>query len=204
MSSSGTKIQNMKEEFILMVHKEEDMEEISKTTQPLLFDVILCDAPWRYDFVQSNSRAIENQYPTMTTAEICALTVPAAKDCIMYFWATAPKLTDAFLVIDAWGFKYKTHAVWDKGKIGMGYWFRGQHELLMVATKGKVSPPEQTKRISSVMRYVRGKHSKKPDEIRDLIASWYPNASKLEMFARVATPGWSVFGNQVENSVDIK
>jgi len=43
-------------------------------------------------------------------------------------------------VIRAWGFEHKSQAVWDKGHVGVGYWFRGQHELLYVATRGDVSP----------------------------------------------------------------
>lgn len=160
------------------------------------YDIIYADPPWRYDFVQSDNRAIENQYPTMNVDEICALKIPSADDCILYLWATAPKLLEAIDVIKAWGFEYKTHAIWDKGKIGMGYWFRGQHELLMVGTKGNVSPPEQSKRISSIMQYVRGKHSKKPDEIRNLINIWYPNVKKLEMFARCKKGDWNTFGNE--------
>lgn len=161
------------------------------------FKVIYADPPWRYSFSKSDSRQIENQYPTMLTSEICALQVPTAKDAVLYLWATAPKLLEALAVMKAWGFEYKTQAVWDKEKIGMGFWFRGQHELLLVGTKGKFSPPAQDKRTSSVYRYKRGKHSKKPDEIRDLISSWFPELPRLEMFCRNPAPGWSVWGNEV-------
>jgi N6-adenosine-specific RNA methylase IME4 len=68
----------------------------------------------------------------MSIDELCALKVPAAKDSVLYLWATASKLLEAEAVIAAWGYIYKTHAIWDKEKVGMGYWFRGQHELLMV------------------------------------------------------------------------
>lgn len=161
------------------------------------FSVIYADPPWRYSFSRSDSRKIENQYPTMTTEEICSLVVPTAKDCVLYLWATAPKLIEALRVMDAWGFTYKTQAVWDKEKIGMGFWFRGQHEILLVGTKGHVSPPAQSSRTSSVYRFKRGKHSKKPDEIRDLISRWFPNSEKLEMFCRHPADGWSVWGNEV-------
>lgn len=159
------------------------------------YSVIYADPPWRYSFSKSKSREIENQYPTMTVDEICALDVPADKNCVLYLWATSPKLLEALAVMKAWGFSYKTNAMWDKGKIGMGFWFRGQHELLLVGTKGHVSPPEQSMRVSSVFSFRRGTHSKKPDEIRDLIASWFPSFSRLEMFARTTTQGWDVWGN---------
>jgi N6-adenosine-specific RNA methylase IME4 len=165
------------------------------------YDVIYADPAWRYDFSKSNSREIENQYPTMTIEEICALKVPAKDNAVLYMWATAPKLLEAIKVLNAWGFEYKTQAVWDKEIIGMGYWFRGQHEILIVATKGKFSPPEQPLRISSVIKEKRTKHSKKPIYVRDMIEKWFPNAERLEMFARTSGENWDVWGNEVESSV---
>jgi N6-adenosine-specific RNA methylase IME4 len=161
------------------------------------YAVIYADPPWRYDD-STPTRAIENHYPTMAVEEICALQIPAEDHCVLYLWATAPKLREAMTVIDAWGFNYRTHAIWDKVKLGMGYWFRFQHELLMVATKGDVRTPLPELRISSVIRCPRGQHSRKPDYVRDMIEKWYPNAARLEMFSRLKRPGWEVFGNQVE------
>lgn len=113
-------------------------------------------------------------------------------------WATAPKLLEALDVMKSWGFTYKTNAIWDKEIMGMGYWFRGQHELLLVGTKGKFSPPNANVRISSVIKQKRKKHSSKPLEMRVLIDSWYPSKNKLEMFARIpANNNWDVFGNEV-------
>jgi N6-adenosine-specific RNA methylase IME4 len=161
------------------------------------FGVVYADPPWRYDN-GTPGREIERHYPTMSDEEICALEVPAAKNAILYLWAVAPRLDAGFRVLEAWGFKYKTCAVWDKVKVGMGFWFRGQHEILMVGTRGNVSPPAQALRISSVIRCPRGRHSAKPDIVRDKIAEWYPDVPKLEMFSRLKRPGWEVFGNQVE------
>jgi N6-adenosine-specific RNA methylase IME4 len=171
-------------------------EEIKK-----LYGVIYADPPWQYDFAETDSRKIENHYPTMTLAEICCMDVPAAKDCVLYLWATAPKLLEAVAVMRAWGFSYKTHAMWDKELIGSGYWFRGQHELLMVATRGKVSPPVPELRIASVIRCKRGLHSRKPDYVRDRIEAWFPTMARLEMFTRTKRPGWEAFGNQVEHDL---
>jgi N6-adenosine-specific RNA methylase IME4 len=162
------------------------------------YQVIYADPPWRYSFSSTSNREIENHYPTMSLGDIMALKVPADDNCVLYMWATAPKLIEAIKVIDAWGFTYKTHAIWDKRKIGMGYWFRGQHELLMVGVKGKVSPPEQSLRISSVINEQRGIHSKKPDKVRDLISSWFPTSERIELFARDVVTGWDSWGNEIE------
>lgn len=168
-----------------------------------MYEVIYADPPWQYRHVRTKSRAIENQYPTMNLADICAINVPRAEDAVLYMWATAPKLDEAMAVMRAWRFDYRTCMVWDKEIIGMGYWFRGQHELLLVGVNGKFKPPEQSLRISSVYKERRGKHSKKPDAIRDYISSWYPDKRKIELFAREKTPGWDVWGNEVENTVHI-
>jgi len=166
---------------------------------PKTYQVIYADPPWRYDFSKSGSRKIENQYPTMTVDEICTLIVPSDDNAVLYLWATAPKLQEALQVMKAWGFSYKSHAVWDKIKIGMGYWFRGQHELILVGTKGSFSPPAPALRIGSVIRQKRDIHSRKPECVREYLSKCYPDASKLEMFARTSAPGWDAFGNEVES-----
>jgi len=173
-----------------------------------LYNVIYCDPPWRYAN-GTPGREVERHYPTMSDEELCALVVPAADDCVLWLWATAPRLDTAMRLIEAWGFRYKTCAVWDKQTMGMGYWFRGQHELLLVATCGNVSPPTQAERISSIIRVKRAAHSDKPDQVRAWIASWYPTASKLEMFARPYTgfwpkhDGWDTWGNELANDVEV-
>lgn len=155
------------------------------------YSIIYADPPWRYDFSKSDSRKIENQYPTMSVEEICSLDIPSEDNSVLYLWATSPKLLEALQVMKSWGFNYKSQAVWDKEIIGMGYWFRGQHEILLVGIKGKFSPPKL--KVSSVFRSRRNKHSKKPNIVRDYIYSAYPDESKIELFARNKTDGWDIW-----------
>ena len=174
-----------------------------------IYTVLYADCPWRYDFEETDNRKIENQYPTMDISDLKNFKVEfengkkklvgdiAAKESVLFFWATAPKLREALMVIDAWGFEYKTHAIWDKEHIGMGYWFRGQHELLLVATKGKMPPPEDGLRVASIIRMPRGGHSAKPKEIYEIIEKMYPKAPRVELFARDARDGWDSTGNQI-------
>jgi len=169
-----------------------------------LYDVIYADPPWRYSFSKSKSRKIENQYKTMTLEDIKNLNVPSADNSVLYLWATAPKLLEALEVMKAWGFQYKTNAIWDKGKIGMGYWFRGQHELLLVGVKGKFSPPEPVHRGSSIHKHVRVGHSEKPWTVRFWIKVRHPGVRRLEMFAREKTDGWDVHGDGVDGGIDIE
>ena len=64
-------------------------------------------------------RGAENHYPTRPLAKIKALDVKsvAADDCVLFLWATAPMLSQAIEVMEAWGFTYKIHAVWSKDRI---------------------------------------------------------------------------------------
>ena len=162
------------------------------------YPVIYLDPPWRYEHAESESRAIENQYPTMSLEEIKAMdmTKVAFDDCVMFMWATSPKLAEAFEVLSAWGFSYRTCAVWDKQKIGMGYYFRQQHELLLIAVKGQPPTPAPADRPSSVFSYPRGQHSAKPHEVYEIIEAMYPTLPKIEMFCRTPREGWGVWGNQ--------
>lgn len=170
------------------------------------YRVIMADPPWQYGFSRSKSRAIERQYPTMTVDQICALApdVPAARNSFLLLWATAPKLREALWVMDSWNFEYKTHAIWDKVTVGMGYWFRGQHELLLVGVRGKISPPAASLRIPSIVREKRSsKHSQKTRQFQQYVDRAYPGVRKLEMFARTEYAGWDVWGNEVKTEISI-
>ncbi|MGQ0563323.1 MAG: MT-A70 family methyltransferase, partial [Gemmatimonadota bacterium] len=160
------------------------------------YDVIYADPPWRYEYVKTESRAIENHYPTMSREEIAALSVPAIDDCVLFLWATSPKLADAMYVIQEWRFVYRTCAVWDKGQIGMGYYFRQQHELLLVATRGNPGTPEPSERVGSVVHSPRADHSQKPGIFYELIERMYPHAARCELFARNERVGWASWGNE--------
>jgi N6-adenosine-specific RNA methylase IME4 len=162
------------------------------------FPVIYADPPWRYEHVKTESRAIENQYPTMDLDDICALPVAdiAQDDCILFLWATSPKLYESMKVLDAWGFEYRTCAVWDKEIIGMGYYFRQQHELLLVATRGEIPTPETHARPGSIFVERRSKHSSKPEIAYQIIETMYPDFAKVELFARNQREGWAAWGNQ--------
>lgn len=178
--------------------KQEIIIEIPKILNGL-YDVIYADPPWRYDFAETDNRMIENKYPSMDIEDIKAIKVPADNNAVLFLWATAPKLIEALDVMKAWGFTYKTNAIWDKEIIGMGYWFRGQHELLLVGIKGNYSPPQQNHRESSVYKERRTEHSKKPIHYYELIEKSFPSGKYLEMFARNKfNDKWEVWGNQCE------
>jgi len=117
------------------------------------FQIIYADPPWKYEFSETTTREIENQYPTMALIEIKDLPVPdiCFDDCILFLWATSPKLQEAMSVLEAWGFEYKTCAIWDKQKIGMGYYFRQQHEILLIG-KRRIPLPMKSGPIQTRLR----------------------------------------------------
>lgn len=184
----------------------DNLAEISKGNTDLdtsqRYPIIYADPPWRYENppMGGTNRSIENHYPTMTLEEICAMPVAglATDDAMLYLWATAPKLAECMEVITAWGFEYRTNIVWDKESIGMGYHARNQHEILLIAKRGNIPPPQAGKQPSSVHREKRAEHSAKPVFYYEMIEEAYPQLPKIELFCRSPRDGWAVWGNQAD------
>ena len=153
-------------------------------------DVLLVDPPWRYQVQISDVRAIENQYPTMEFGELAALSMPAGADAVLFCWATVPHLAEAAELVRTWGFEHKSGLVWVKDRLGMGYYCRVRHELLLIATRGTPPLPAPADRPDSVIEAPRAAHSAKPAVVYDLIERMYPQARKRELFARQQRPGW--------------
>jgi N6-adenosine-specific RNA methylase IME4 len=168
-----------------------------------LYGVIMADPPWRfapYSRDTGMDRAADNHYPTMTIERIRAMAVPAADDAVLFLWATVPMLPEALSVMAAWGFTYKSHCVWAKDRVGTGYWFRNQHELLLVGTRGNVPAPAHGEQYASVISAPLGRHSAKPNAFAEMIEAMFPTLPALEMFARGPRLGWTVWGNQAEEA----
>jgi len=126
------------------------------------------------------------------------------KDCLLFMWSSSPHLEVAIDLMKAWGFEYKTIAfVWDKQKPNPGYYTMSTVEICIVGKKGNIPTPRGIRNARQFLSEKRTQHSKKPDEIRNRITQMFPTQKKLEMFARNATEGWAVFGNEVENTITI-
>ena len=110
------------------------------------YQIIYADPPWQYRNAKGTGVA-ENHYKTMSVEEICSLPVKewTNKNAVLFLWVTCPQLPEAFKVMKAWGFEYKTVGfVWLKPKragdgyvLGMGYWTRSNVEICLMARKGK-------------------------------------------------------------------
>lgn len=165
------------------------------------YGVIYADPEWQFEPYSRETgmdRAADNHYLTSATDAICARPVQdiAADASALFLCATAPMLPDALRVMAAWDFAYKSHAILAKDRIGTGYWFRNQHELLLVGTRGNIPAPAMGTQFSSLIPFKVGKHSEKPDAIYELIESYFPNLPKIELNARRARAGWDSWGNE--------
>lgn len=170
------------------------------------YGIIYADPPWRYDNPKNNDPAMGGiTYPTMSLEDICNMPIHniASKNCILFLWATMPKLREALEVIKAWGFNYKTCAFcWVKQNpsgngiySGLGHWTNGNAELCLLATKG--APKRVSKNVKQIVLAPRGRHSAKPPEVRDRIVQLIGDMSRIELFAREEPEGWDCFGNEI-------
>lgn len=163
------------------------------------YAVILADPEWRFEPYSRETgmdRAPENHYPTSVTDAIAARPVAqiAADHCVLFLWATVPMLPDALRVMAAWGFEYKSHLIAVKNRIGTGYWFRNEHELLLVGTKGHVPAPAMGTQWPSTREFQVTRHSEKPDWQYELIEAYFPTLPKIELNARRRREGWDAWG----------
>src|SRR6185437_11270729 len=125
----------------------------------------------------------------------------AADRCVLFMWATSPKLPLAFEVMTAWGFEFKTVAfVWTKrNKIspsyftGMGFYTRQNAEFVLLGTRGSPSLTRKDRRVHQIVDEPISVHSRKPQEVRDRIDRLF-DGDKIELFARCTVPGWDAWG----------
>ena len=168
------------------------------------YQVIYADPPWSYDNKSLNRGGAERHYKTMANDELCRLDINKITDdnCVLFMWATFPKIKDALELIDAWGFTYKTNAfTWVKRNKkspswfwGMGRWTRSNAEICLLAVKGK--PKRVDMGVHSVIDSPIMEHSKKPPETRDSIVRLCGDVPRIELFARQHFDGWDCWGNE--------
>lgn len=170
------------------------------------YGVILADPGWRFETYSEETgmdRAPENHYSTEETVDIRKWPVVhiAADDCALFLWATGPMIEDALDVMRAWDFTYVSQFCWDKEVAGPGYWNRGEHELLLVGTRGKVPAPAMGDNFSSMIREKKRKHSEKPEKAYKIIEAYFPDLPKIELNRRgEPRDGWDAWGNEAEEA----
>ena len=164
------------------------------------FGCIYADPPWLYGN-QGTRAATSNHYEGLTVAELCALPIGelAGDASHLHLWTTNGFLFECPKIFEAWGFEFKSSFVWIKPQIGIGNYWRNSHEFLLTAVRGD-SKRFNDKSLKSWLEVPRGKHSAKPEQARDFIQRASPGPY-LELFGRNAADGWTVWGNQFEQSI---
>lgn len=178
------------------------------------YQIIYADPPWHFKVYSErghNERYRGCPYPVMEKGDIEKLPIKDLADdnCILFLWGTYPNLLEAFSVITAWGFTYKTVGfTWVKQNpsgngyhFGLGYWTRANPEICLIATKGK--PKRVNCNVANLIISPRRKHSQKPEEIKNRIIQLVGDLPRIELFARQKTEGWDVWGNEVESDIDL-
>ena len=175
------------------------------------YEIILADPPWSYrDSANAGKRGAVHKYRTRGLPEICALDVRgiAAPNCLLALWWVPPMPEEALKVVKAWGFTLKTmkgftwHKTTKHGKshFGMGHWTRANTEDCLFAVRGK--PKRANADVRQFIEAPRGRHSAKPAEVRERLVRLMGDVPRIEMFAREAIPGWDVWGNEVESTMN--
>ena len=181
------------------VEREEALAQQIRALPSKRYGLILADPEWKfvpYNEETGNDRSAANHYATSMLKQIKERDVPsiAADDCCLALWATVPMLPQALEVMEAWGFEYRSHAVWLKDRVGTGYWYRNAHELLLIGVKGEVPAPAPGTQWESAFDGAVGEHSEKPAEAYAMLEEYFPTLPKIELNARVRRFGWDAWG----------
>lgn len=179
------------------------------------YQIIYADPPWEYKQKQINFQhydagkiyinSVNDHYPTMPLSELESLPIQELSDtdCLLFMWAVSPKLDVAIELGKKWGFEYRTVAfVWDKQRTNYGFYTLSQCELCLVFKKGRI-PKKAVNNVKQFLSEKVGEHSRKPSYVRDSLEQMFPEAKKIELFARQKTPGWDAWGNEVESDIEL-
>ena len=184
---------------------------------PMKYHAILADPPWKY--IMRSDKGYEgshcSNYAHIDLDQIKALPLNqlAGPECYLFLWSTWPHLDQARDVMRAWGFKYVTGGSWIKRTVnwnlsfGTGYVQRSSSEPYLI---GKIGAPELASKsernvidapievcdIPDKIEAIRREHSRKPDQMREMIGRLLPRRWFCELFAREAWEGHDVWGNQ--------
>lgn len=191
------------------------MSTLNETIENLLefcgnkkYSTIYADPPWRFQN-RSGKVAPEhkrlNRYETMSLKDIKKLPVSeiSAEKSHLYLWVPNALLPEGLAVMEAWGFQYKSNLIWEKVRKdgqpdgrGVGFYFRNVTEIVLFGIRGEKNRTLDPARSQvNLIRTMKREHSRKPDEMVDLIERCSPGPF-LEMFARGDREGWDMWGNQ--------
>lgn len=178
------------------------------------YSLIYADPPWKQT-KGGLRKARPNQgktldYQTISIEEIKDILKVfrdnATDNHILFCWTIDKYLHESEKMLQELGYKLHARMIWDKTNgIAPAFTVRYSHEYLLYCYYGKFTPvaTEMRGKYRTVFTESATKHSKKPEIAYKIIEDLYPNAEKIELFARNEREGWDVFGNEVPNSIEI-
>ncbi len=172
------------------------------------YQIIYADPPWNVSLFSRTARPkqLPHPYPKMSLEDIKNLPVNSIADpdgCNLFLWTTHKWLPKAFEVMTAWGFNYHCAIVWDKTYGFTPYSYMWSTEFCLYGQLPKKWMKMKKMGEKSLIRVKPEKHSKKPQEMRDLIIKSVGDLPRIELFARQKTEGWDVWGNEVDSDIEL-
>lgn len=181
---------------------------------------IIIDPPWEYSAASNHKKlrgyAIgeEREYDSLSTEDLRNLPI-ANRANYLFLWTTAAFTEAAYSLVRSWEFEPITSIYWVKTSkklkilssseddidekniclvpsYGVGYWFRGCVEPIIVAKKKK-APSIRTNYVGLLSPVLN--HSRKPNSLHELIEDRFPGPY-YELFGRRARNGWTILGNE--------
>lgn len=173
------------------------------------YKTVLSDPPWRFTNrtgkVAPEHRRLD-RYDTMAIDDICSMPVAdvASDASHLYLWVPNALLPQGLRVMQTWGFRYISNLVWAKRRKdggpdgrGVGFYFRNVTELVLFGVRGSMRTLEPARRQVNMIESRKREHSRKPDELYDVIEACSPGPY-LEMFARYPRDGWTAWGHEAD------
>jgi N6-adenosine-specific RNA methylase IME4 len=169
------------------------------------YQIIYADPPWDVKKIIRKVRPnqVEMDYPIMSLEEIRALPIYSIRDdnSVLFLWTTHAYLPKAFSIMEFWGFKYQRTITWDKQNGLCLFGFHHRTEFCLFGYRGKIEMYPRRKAIPTIWVEKSPRHSQKPEGFRKAIEVFGEN--RIELFARQKTEGWDVWGNEVENDIEL-
>ena len=164
------------------------------------YRTLLADPPWDIQQYGGTNRGAAARYEVLSVDDIAALPVArlAADEAHLWLWVTNASLFAGKVVLERWGFTYRSILTWIKPHYGMGQYLRTQTEHLLLGTRGRA--PVRFRSQGSWFYAPVQEHSHKPEEQYAVIERCSAGPY-LELFARRRRPGWHAWGDQVRCDV---
>jgi N6-adenosine-specific RNA methylase IME4 len=172
------------------------------------YDILYSDPPWPQ--MKGNIRKSrpnqqkELDYKTCSIPQIKSIHEQGISICSknhnIFMWTIDKYLHEAEHMAYELGYDLHARFIWDKENgVAPAFTVRFAHEyLLWFYRKGNMLKPCEAARgrYTTVIREKSTKHSQKPIFVYEMIEQMFPEANKLELFARNRRNGWDCWGNE--------